>query len=196
MQIVLLLLHENNISKPWIVEPAVFLRITTHLLLQLLTLCIGSSASWSTNSSSSSVPEIARLISGPRSCTALRPACTSQQTHQSTWQHQTQCYRLRALFAYWKYKRIKSRVNRYYSFIDRPSSLRFGDSWWPLHYAASPGVSCNARGRFIGKFRTTALRRHLNSRHRRRSNVNKKEEVFFLTESADNWQSYETTENT
>ena len=55
------------------------LQIPLLLLLLLLTLCMGSSASWSTNSSSSSVPEIARLISGPRSCTALKPACTSRQ---------------------------------------------------------------------------------------------------------------------
>jgi len=49
-----------------------------------LTRCIGSSEPRrSTSSSSSRFPEIARRISGPRSCTARRPAW-QQQRHRNT----------------------------------------------------------------------------------------------------------------
>ena len=46
---------------------------------------MGSSISLSMNSSSSRLPEMARRISGPRSCTARRPACRHSHTHCCTY---------------------------------------------------------------------------------------------------------------
>ena len=65
-------------------------RPASALRRRVFTLCMGSSTSFAGKSSSSKLPDMTRRISGPRSCTALKPAYTP--TNQSDWNTRGRLY--------------------------------------------------------------------------------------------------------